>query len=48
MTEVCYSWGMWELFISLLELLWLAFLFLFPMVILPTWITYKVLSWFFP
>ena len=45
--EVCYHWGMWELLLLLFELLWYAYLIAFP-TIFVSWITYKVLSWFFP
>lgn len=36
--------GMWDI----LQLLWYMFLYVFGMVIVPTWIAYKVFSWLFP
>ena len=41
---VCYHSGMWDI----LQLLWYMFFYVFAMVIVPTWIAYKVFSWLFP
>ena len=39
---------MWELFQALFELLWYMFLYVFAMVIVPSWIIWKVTGWIFP
>ena len=41
---VCYHSDMWDI----LQLLWYMFFYVFSMVIVPTWIAYKVFSWLFP
>ena len=45
---VCYDSDMWELFQALFELLWYMFLYVFAMVIVPSWIVWKVTGWIFP
>ena len=41
---VCYHSRMWDI----LQLLWYMFLFVFGMVIVPTWIFAKIVGLFFP
>ena len=41
---VCYHSGMWDI----LQLLWYIFFYVFAMVIVPTWIIWKVAGWIFP
>ena len=45
---MCYRSGMWELFLALLQLLWYMFFYVFAMVIVPSWIIWKVTGWIFP
>ena len=41
---VCYHLGMWDV----LQLLWYMFFYVFAMVIVPSWIIWKVIDLFFP